>query len=417
MMLFRSELLCLIVLIFSVYPIDGYKKSTLSDDAGKAYMDKHAKKAGVIVLPSGLQYRVIKSSTLEDAKSPNITSVCHVHYRGTTVKGHEFDSSYKRGNKPTQFKPKGVIRGWAQALKMMKEGDKWEVVIPAELAYGQKSLGEYITPGSVLIFEVELVQVDQETDNPYGLISSWREVPFAFWFFGAYLLYSVFCGAWGVSKPKFDIKTMKEVEEAPGNKKVFFDVFIGDSGASTTSTDKDDTSVQRIEMLLFNSLCPKTAQNFLSLCIGDRGIGRSGKPLHYSGSSFHRVINDFMAQGGDFTTGDGRGGESIYGTYFADEYENGGVEHSEPYLLSMANRGPNTNGSQFFITFKKVPHLDGKHVVFGKVVKGQDVVDQMNRLGSMSGTPKKSIKIVNCGETEMEPSLRGAQDTDDKKHD
>ncbi|CAN4093398.1 unnamed protein product [Withania somnifera] len=117
---------------------------------------------------------------------------------------------------------------------------------------------------------------------------------------------------------------------------------------------------------------------------------------HYKGSLFHRVIKGFMAQGGDFSKGNGTGGESIYGGKFPDEkFE---VDHTEAGLLSMANSGPNTNGSQFFITFKRTPHLDGKHVVFGKVVKGMDFVRKIEQLGTDNGKPSGLVKIVDCGE-------------------
>eukprot|EP00258_Populus_trichocarpa_P035724 XP_024451743.1 peptidyl-prolyl cis-trans isomerase CYP63 isoform X1 [Populus trichocarpa] len=160
----------------------------------------------------------------------------------------------------------------------------------------------------------------------------------------------------------------------------------------------DGDPAERIFIELFADVVPKTAENFRALCTGEKGIGKTtGKPLHYKGCSFHRIIKGFMAQGGDFSKRNGSGGESIYGGKFADE--NFILRHEGAGLLSMANSGPDTNGSQFFIIFKPHVHLDGKHVVFGKVVKGMDMVKKIEQAGSAGGQPAGPVKIVDCGET------------------
>mmetsp|Transcript_7087 Transcript_7087/g.15258 ORF Transcript_7087/g.15258 Transcript_7087/m.15258 type:complete len:303 (-) Transcript_7087:101-1009(-) len=179
------------------------------------------------------------------------------------------------------------------------------------------------------------------------------------------------------------------------NPTVFFDISV------------NGKPLGRIVFELYANVVPKTAENFRCLCTGEKGKGRSGKRLTFAGSIFHRIIPGFMCQGGDFTRGDGTGGESIYGEKFADE--NFKLKHSGKGILSMANSGPNTNGSQFFICTAVTSHLDRKHVVFGKVVSGYEFVEAMERCGSKGGNTSKKVAIQDCGEVTPDAPAKRAR--------
>ncbi|MCP9261361.1 PPIase [Dirofilaria immitis] len=176
--------------------------------------------------------------------------------------------------------------------------------------------------------------------------------------------------------------------------KVFFDITIGGSNAGRIVMEYiyENHPLSCLPVIiygtnpLFADIVPKTAENFRCLCTGERGVGRSGKKLHYKGSKFHRVIPNFMLQGGDFTRGNGTGVNQFM------------EKHTGPGVLSMANAGPNTNGSQFFICTAKTEWLDGKHVVFGRVVEGMNVVKAIESKGSQSGRTSADVVITDCGQ-------------------
>lgn len=247
---------------------------------GLAYLEKHAKVEAVNVLPSGLHYRVIRAGPVQ-GMSPKVNSPCVCHYTGMLIDGTVFDSSYRRGT-PATFAPNQVIKGWTEALQLMREGDKWELTIPSELAYGDRGMPPKIPGGSVLIFELELLVVKEPSiftiagvdfSNPQTLIIACVVL---------FYLYKQFGGGGGAKGPRI---SLADATKSPDNPVVYFDMTIGDEDAG------------RIEMILFKEHFPKTAENFRALCTGEKGTGKSGKKLHYAGSTFHRVIPSFMCQG------------------------------------------------------------------------------------------------------------------------
>lgn len=168
--------------------------------------------------------------------------------------------------------------------------------------------------------------------------------------------------------------------------------------------------VGEVTFELYDDIVPKTAENFRALCTGEKGEGSTGKPLSYQGSIFHRVIKGFMIQGGDFTAGNGTGGGSIYGEKFEDE--NFESKHDRPFLLSMANAGPGTNGSQFFVTTIATPNLDNKHVVFGEVISGKSVIRKIEDLPTQNDKPTKEVKISACGQLDLSKPVTVERKTD-----
>ncbi|KAK6644418.1 hypothetical protein RUM43_000685 [Polyplax serrata] len=184
----------------------------------------------------------------------------------------------------------------------------------------------------------------------------------------------------------------------------FFDVEVG------------GLSLGRIVFELFADISPKTCENFRCLCTGEKGLGKvTNKPLHYKGIVFHRVVKDFMIQGGDFSAGNGTGGECIYGGTFADEQFD--LKHDTPFLLSMANRGKDTNGSQFFITTQPAPHLDGVHVVFGRAISGTEIVSHIENLPvDRLFRPLQDAKVVNCGELVLKMKSKEKSKGTKEKH-
>mmetsp|Transcript_15830 Transcript_15830/g.28973 ORF Transcript_15830/g.28973 Transcript_15830/m.28973 type:complete len:205 (-) Transcript_15830:2089-2703(-) len=184
--------------------------------------------------------------------------------------------------------------------------------------------------------------------------------------------------------------------------RVFLDVCVEAIEPLNKNPNEQGYISGRLVIELRSDVVPKTAENFRKLCLGGNGKTASGHEMTYKNSKFHRIIPGFMIQGGDYTKGNGTGGQSIYESKFNDE--NFILKHSSAGVVSMANAGPNTNGSQFFITLAATSWLDGKHVVFGKLVEGMELLKEIERTGSSSGTPKAKVVVTDCGQIELSSS-------------
>lgn len=352
------------------------------------FLRRSAASSGVVRRASGLQYRVVESGPSR-APSPGPSTWCRCHARGILTDGTEFDSTHQ-GRSPMLLRPEDTVPGLREALSLMREGDRWEIILPCHLGYGQEGAGP-VPGGAALIYDLHLLEVcGMKAEVSGGLLDS-EAGSFRGWAIGlAVLLGLLVLGyqQYFLRKSAAEYGPELGLHEAarPGNTRVFLDVQIGGRRGG------------RIEFQLFDSVGPRTAENFRALCTGERGVGRSGKPLHFKGSRFHRIVPGFALQAGDLTLGNGHGGESIYGPLFHDEWERGWVRHSEPFLLSMANRGRDTQSSQFFVTLQAEPMLDGRHVCFGRVVQGTHVVKMIEAAGTRSGDPAEEVVIVDSGQ-------------------
>ena len=348
----------------------------VTTEEGKAFLAKKRGETGVQEHESGFLYKVLRTG-LPDGKSPGSTDKVRCHYRGTLIDGTEFDSTYAK-KATALFAPNQVIPGWTAAMQAMREGEKWEIYLPAELGYGNKQKGKHITPGSVLIFELEILEV-----NPPRTPMDYFKDNFPLMLLCIYLIFLVLGSAKKQDKESLEVNRIDApAASSEENPHVFMDFQIGDEMAG------------RITFELYENIVPRTAENFRALCTGEK------RGYAYKGCKMHRIIPGFMAQGGDFTHGNGTGGKSIYGDRFNDEWENGAVGHEGRGFLSMANAGANTNGSQFFITFRATTFLDGRHVVFGKMTMdeaNEKVLVKLEGVGTAQGPPTEAVTIVNCG--------------------
>ena len=424
----------------------------------KQYLEENGKKPGVITTATGVQYKVgcaPSSLHLVLREPPSLTSRPNtqqilrnhtrasikwefppkfeaggtlvragdeliVSYTATTIDGAEIESSYKHGNSTVRIKQNEVLRGLEEVLLLMRVGDEWEVTIPADLAYGDRGRSggvvKPVPPGAVLIYKMHIVGWAGETKFDAGV---------ALYYFlcaGFGLIFLKAVGMWDVMQDNIYRLIKGDVLfRLDGNTHCYMDVEI------------DGVAAGRMEFELFThplgppgsagaaGLCPKTCENFRALCTGERGSSKSGTKLHYKGTSFFRIVGQFMCQGGDITKRDpadgapGTGTESIYDGTFEDECEHGWVKFSQRGLLAMANSGKNTNNSQFFITFNSVNWLDGKHVVFGRVCGGHNVLDKIEATATArDGTHAPKVIIADCGQLKKKQKHPTAEA--EKKH-
>jgi len=348
-------------------------------DEGAQFLEEYARKDNVITLESGVMYTIRKSGDAS-GETADLEARIDMHYTGHLVNRKVFDGTDRR-KYPRRVKVKSLMPGLRQTISKMREGDIWEIVIPAEHGYGEFAKGD-IPASSVLVFKLELLTiVGIPSTIEYVMDLIFRKYPIPIM-----LVFIVFAKtmSWligdAVKGPKYTPASISR----DTNPKCFINVSVGKEIKGT------------VEFELFPNIAPKACENFIGLC--NSSVKVDNKRLTYKDSKFHRIIPGFMIQGGDFTKGNGTGGRSIFEEgKFNDEFGQGFVTH-EPYVLSMANSGANTNGSQFFITTKDSSFLDGKHVVFGHVTAGKDVVDNMENVGSASGTPSMDVTITKCGE-------------------
>jgi len=348
-------------------------------------------------LPSGLEYNVLRMAQSADAPSPGLSTPCRCHFRGFLAKdGKQFNSTYPTGS--ILVRPEEAVKGWSEAMQMMRVGDKWELYLPSELACNEKGeRGLDLPADSALLIELQLTEVN--VPAPKGRDFGVTLRIFLLTVVGLLLTAYHHVDRWDAVKDREVSKVLANrgptvpvamVSGLKANPHVFFDI------------QADGQPLGRIEFELFATLVPKTVENFRSLTTGEQGDStKSGLRLHYKGSKFFRIVPGFMCQGGDFEKGTGAGGESIYGGKFKDEWEHGVIQHTVPGLLTMASRAEDAkddNGSQFFLTFAPAPFLDNRHVVFGRVVHGMDVLKHIEVLGSKNGRPTKSVVIGECGQ-------------------